>query len=168
MLCWNQSKKLTRAKKQSKRNQSFARNNKIKLDVPTFNINEAFLSNKLCKNFFKDNNKTVFVENIIQGWAFLQNSFNDYNNLFVGKGINGEYIFFDRFKKTQDRTNANMFITGTSGAGKSTFAEKMILNDIANNRDVIVLDLQQEYKQNGLMLGATILDFTSKKQPTFN
>ncbi|WP_165005595.1 VirB4 family type IV secretion system protein [Mycoplasmopsis glycophila] len=143
----------------------FARNNKIKLDVPTFNINEAFLSNKLCKNFFKDNNKTVFVENIIQGWAFLQNSFNDYNNLFVGKGINGEYIFFDRFKKTQDRTNANMFITGTSGAGKSTFAEKMILNDIANNRDVIVLDLQQEYKQNGLMLGATILDFTSKKQP---
>ncbi|QIW62338.1 VirB4 family type IV secretion system protein [Mycoplasmopsis gallinacea] len=140
-------------------------NNKIKIDVPVFSIQETILSTKLISNYYNENRKTILIDNFSDGWWFLQNSFNDYNNLFVGKGINDEYIFLDRFKKTPERTNANMFITGTSGAGKSTFAEKMILNDIANNRDVIVLDLQREYKQNGDLLGASILDFASKKNP---
>ncbi|TNK87332.1 hypothetical protein C4M87_02700 [Mycoplasmopsis pullorum] len=142
-----------------------ANSEKNSLYQNSFNMFETFASLKLTTNKIKSNVKSMLSNDFIAGWNFIQNSFNDYNNLLAGFGENDEYIFFDRFIKSDERTNANMFITGKSGAGKSTFTEKMILNDYVNNREIIVLDLQEEYKANAQKLGGTILNFANNSTP---
>ncbi|MFZ4715514.1 MAG: VirB4 family type IV secretion system protein [Bacteriovoracaceae bacterium] len=60
-------------------------------------------------------------------------------------------------------TNFNAFITGTSGQGKSMMANKIILEELRNERKIVVLDLGNSFKKNVAYHGGS--QFSEKFNP---
>ncbi|VEU76245.1 conjugal transfer ATP-binding protein TraC [Mycoplasmopsis columboralis] len=108
--------------------------------------------------------------NIGFAWVFHNQYFNDkFFSIIGNSNYNGNSpIFFDQGINNGRRNNFNMFILGTSGSGKSTFAKKLIAPKIAKKDKVIVLDPQSEYSKSLMQLGAVKINLGTNADVAFN
>ena len=86
-------------------------------------------------------------ETLAGSWPFNSKDLNEGNLNIVGQTSSGNVFIFDQFLKNESsRKNFNMFLLGTSGSGKSTFTKKLLSYHLSENRIVIVIDPEREYK----------------------
>lgn len=123
-----------------------ARNIKAKINNLKFKQFEAFEYKYLVNTNHFSSDFYISSDNLFNGFGFDYGIFNDKNNLILGTTTNNELVLFNNFIKQNNRTNHNMFILGSSGRGKTTLTKKMIMNYLFENKKVIVIDPQDEYK----------------------
>lgn len=79
------------------------------------------------------------------GFPFTSDGLEDERGFYIGKTDTNNALMFDRFRLDTKRKNHNLFALGASGAGKTVFFKRMILNDLLLNRRVIAVDIEREY-----------------------
>jgi type IV secretory pathway VirB4 component len=77
---------------------------------------------------------------------------------------NNSLIIFDRFKLE----NANMVVFAKSGAGKSYAVKLQILRELMWNRDIIVIDPEDEYKSLCEAVGGTYIPISLRSDKKMN
>ncbi|MGX9394684.1 Mbov_0397 family ICE element conjugal transfer ATPase [Mycoplasma sp. 392] len=112
----------------------------------------------------------ITSENFASGWYFVNDEINDFNSLYLGNSVSTyEPIIFDMFyRKDKKRVNHNMFVVGSSGAGKTTMLGKLALNMLFTNKRLYVIDPQNEYTALGKKLGAQIIRLDAGSNTTIN
>lgn len=85
------------------------------------------------------------------------------DSIILGDDINGGLTLFDLWKRTNKRTNSNMFIIGKSGSGKSTLIKKLIRGNFARGDGekktrILIIDPEREYKDLCLALNGKWVD----------
>lgn len=149
LLVINEADSLKELKKIEQNNYMIAKRQKIILNPLPFKQFEAYAQTCLIPSINIDEALQMSSHNIAYGWAFENERNNDGNLFVLGETINtGEPIIFNQFyKKSSRRVNYNMFTLGSSGKGKSTDVKKAILGHLAENNNVYVIDVQNEYKK---------------------
>lgn len=94
------------------------------------------------------NEREIPISTIANGYPFLTNSLSDKKGILLGNNSTGDSIVFDQFDKSNsgERKNYNLLLMGTSGSGKSFTVKKQLNWHILNNRKVIIIDPEREYK----------------------
>ncbi|VEU78250.1 conjugal transfer ATP-binding protein TraC [Mycoplasmopsis columbinasalis] len=143
---------------------------KIQLNFLPFRQFEAYAQSCLITTNNLNEPIQMSSHNVAYGWPFENESQNDGNTSIIGTTMNtAEPIIVDRFyKKSQRRTNYNWFTVGSSGKGKSTQKSKQIIDLLAENTNVYIIDLQNEYKDIGKKFGATLIDLGAGVQTCIN
>ena len=99
------------------------------------------------KNIKSASKRNVLTEGIISTYPFISNSIFDETGVLFGiNRFSNSMIMIDRFNKDKYK-NANMFILGTSGAGKSFFTKLMILRHRICGMEQYVIDPEREYNE---------------------
>ena len=96
--------------------------------------------------------KNVLTSGLVATYPFISENINDENGILYGKNINNHsMIFIDKFNLKKYK-NANSFILGVSGAGKSYFTKLMIFRNRIFGINQFVIDPEREYSKicNGL------------------
>lgn len=87
-------------------------------------------------------------------------------------GESGGYPFvFDPFKweySGGEYVNANMFVAGTSGSGKSYFAKSLLAQMYSENTRIYILDPENEYKHLCNNVGGSFIDVGSATSGRIN
>ena len=90
--------------------------------------------------------KIMPLSTFIGGFPFSTVGFNDGTGFYFAKDTAGALIILDIWKRQNDRTNSNLFISGKPGLGKSTAMKHMLYNEWALGTTIICLDPEREYK----------------------
>ena len=125
--------------------------------MDVFEVNTPILSNsKSLKEFSKRN---VLISGIVSTYPFLSNEFCDKEGILIGTNeINKSMIKIDRFA-TDKYKNANMFVVGTSGSGKSYFIKLLVMRNRFMNISQYVIDPEREYVKVCKKLNGSIINF---------
>lgn len=91
--------------------------------------------------YFKRN---ILTSSFTGGFLFNTNTFIDEKGFYFGINQNGGIIIFNIWHKDADRTNSNMLIVGSSGAGKSLSVKHLIYNEIPSSK-ILIIDSEDEY-----------------------
>ena len=91
--------------------------------------------------YFKRN---ILTSSFTGGFLFNTNTFIDEKGFYFGLNQNGGIIIFNMWHKDADRTNSNMFVVGSSGAGKSLSIKHLIYNELPSSK-VLIIDSEDEY-----------------------
>ena len=94
--------------------------------------------------------KIMPLSTFIGGFPFSTVGFNDGTGFYFAKDTAGALIILDIWKRQNDRTNSNLFISGKPGLGKSTAMKHMLYNEWALGTTIICLDPEREYKDECL------------------
>lgn len=126
----------------------------------------AFLSSlpimKNDKVLKKITKRNVLTDGISSTYPFLQNEICDEDGIFLGvNDFNNSLIMIDRFNSEKYK-NANMFVIGTSGSGKSYFTKLMVSRNRYLNIPQYIVDPDREYTKICEKLKGTLIDFKSK------
>lgn len=120
------------------------------------------------KDILKEHHEQV-ASNIAYAWPFLYEEYNDKNFFLVGiNSFNQKPVFINQKLKTMNRTNHNMFILGETGAGKSSFTQKLILDKLAQGDQVFIIDPQGEYTDFVKKLGGISLNLGANGESKIN
>lgn len=75
-----------------------------------------------------------------------------------------QIAFFDSFDSNSlPIVNFNMTIKGSSGSGKSMFTQALVVNAIANNQQVFIIDIGESYKHLAEMCGGSYISLENIK-----
>ena len=85
----------------------------------------------------------------------------DEKGFYIGRDKFGTNILVDFDKRSDDKTNANVFILGNSGQGKSYLMKLVLTNMRESGKSIICLDPEAEYEDLTNNLGGTYLDLMS-------
>ncbi|MDO5556616.1 MAG: hypothetical protein Q4G09_08570, partial [Clostridia bacterium] len=99
------------------------------------------------EDIIKISNRNMSLDVLFKGLPFNGSGLIDNEGYFIGTDEEGRAIILDPFKKTQDRPNSNITISGSSGSGKSYLARKILLNEWLNGSKIYVLDPESENKE---------------------
>jgi len=91
--------------------------------------------------YFKRN---ILTSSFTGGFLFNTNTFIDEKGFYFGINQNGGIIIFNIWHKDADRTNSNMLIVGSSGAGKSLSVKHLIYNELPSSK-ILIIDSEDEY-----------------------
>ena len=91
--------------------------------------------------YFKRN---ILTSSFTGGFLFNTNTFVDREGFYFGLNQNGGIIIFNIWHKDADRTNSNMLIVGSSGAGKSLSVKHLIYNELPSSK-ILIIDSEDEY-----------------------
>lgn len=91
--------------------------------------------------YFKRN---ILTSSFTGGFLFNTNTFIDEKGFYFGINQNGGIIIFNIWHKDADRTNSNMLVVGSSGAGKSLSVKHLIYNEIPSSK-ILIIDSEDEY-----------------------
>ena len=91
--------------------------------------------------YFKRN---ILTSSFTGGFLFNTNTFIDENGFYFGINQNGGIIIFNIWHKDADRTNSNMLVVGSSGAGKSLSVKHLIYNELPSSK-ILIIDSEDEY-----------------------
>lgn len=114
----------------------------------------------ICQNEYGE---SCGIDMPIDTWAaglgiFTNQALDHANGAYLGTDNSDEPVFWDIWDVSRDQQNANLVITGTPGAGKSTTAKKMLLNQLGKGDTLIILDAEREYVGLGELYGADIIE----------
>ncbi len=114
-----------------------------------------FLSND--SHIKKIASRNVLSSGLVSTYPFVSNELFDKDGVLLGiNSFDSSIILFDRFN-TEKYKNANMFVIGTSGSGKSYFIKLMINRNRFLNIQQFIIDPDREYICLCENLGGTIL-----------
>lgn len=85
----------------------------------------------------------------------------DRQGFYIGRDKFGSNVIVDFDRRTDDKTNGNILILGNSGQGKSYLLKLLITNFREQGKAVIMLDVEDEYRDLCNNLGGCYLDFMS-------
>ncbi|WP_029513775.1 Mbov_0397 family ICE element conjugal transfer ATPase [Mycoplasmopsis primatum] len=169
LLVINKAESLKELKKIENKIAYECKRDKLVLNPLPFKQFEAY--SQICLITTNNLNEDVQMssENIAYGWNFDNETNNDGNTFLLGEtAATTEPIIFNQFKKSQKRTNFNMFTVGSSGKGKSTDVKKAIVGHLAENNKVYVIDVQNEYGDVGRAFGASTIDLGAGYKTVIN
>ena len=99
------------------------------------------------KSIRDSSRRNILTEGLVATYPFVSNSIFDETGILFGiNRVNNSMIMIDRFDKEKYK-NSNMFILGTSGAGKSYFTKLMILRHRICGMEQYVIDPEREYTE---------------------
>ena len=111
----------------------------------------------------KNHVRGINSESLAAVFPFVFTSIIEPNGMTLGES--GGYPFiFDPWKWERSKgefVNANMFIAGTSGSGKSYFAKSLLSQLYSENAVVYILDPENEYRQLCHNVGGSFIDVGS-------
>lgn len=107
----------------------------FKAVAPFFTIQEDLTE------YFKRN---ILTSSFTGGFLFNTNTFIDEKGFYFGINQNGGIIIFNIWHKDADRTNSNMLVVGSSGAGKSLSVKHLIYNELPSSK-ILIIDSEDEY-----------------------
>lgn len=133
----------------------------------TFRQEEAF---KTVMPFLQENAelqgltaRNVLSSGLVSTYPFVSNELYDKDGIFVGcNSFDQSLILLNRFDTNQYK-NANMFVVGTSGSGKSYFVKLMLNRNRFLNIQQYVIDPDREYESICRKLGGTVLKFGTEQ-----
>lgn len=104
-------------------------------------FSDLFIKNKLFLNKY-----LIPMPNYVFAisYPFISTTINDKFGTLLGKTDKKELFIFDLFNLNATRTNANQFVIGKSGAGKSTYLKKLWMHEYAKGNKVILIDPENE------------------------
>ena len=161
------SNSLKKLEKNMKRIESIAGAAGITLQRANFKQEKVLLSSlPLMKN---DNmlkqitKRNVLTDGLASTYPFLSNDLCDENGVFIGVNeFNHSLVMVDRFNSEKYK-NANMFIVGTSGSGKSYFTKLMVARNRYLNISQYIVDPDREYTKICEKLNGTLIDFKTNQ-----
>lgn len=80
-----------------------------------------------------------------KGFAHDETSLSDRRGSFLGRTFSGGLMYFDSFAKTLTRMSYSAFISGESGAGKSTTLKKMTFDRAIKSDMIRIIGLTKEF-----------------------
>ena len=122
-------------------------------------ISGSITARESLKNFMRGINS----ESLAAVFPFVFTSIIEPQGMTLGES-NGYPFIFDPFKweySGGEFVNANMFIAGTSGSGKSYFAKSLLSQLYSENAVIYILDPENEYKHLCRNVGGTFIDVGS-------
>lgn len=103
--------------------------------------------------------RNVLTSGLASTYPFVSNELFDKNGVLIGRNsFDKSILMLDRFA-TSKYKNANMFVVGTSGSGKSYFVKLMINRNRLLNIAQFVIDPDREYQKLCESLGGTLINF---------
>lgn len=103
--------------------------------------------------------RNVLTSGLVATYPFVSNELFDENGILVGtNSFDKSIIMLDRFD-TEKYKNANMFVVGTSGSGKSFFVKTMINRNRFLDISQYVIDPDREYTKLCEKLGGSLINF---------
>lgn len=91
-------------------------------------------------------NQILPMSTLLGGFPFSFSGYNDGYGCYYGKDSAGSLIIIDTWKRGRDRTNSNIVVMGSTGAGKSTAMKHLLLNEWEIGTKIVIIDPQGEYK----------------------
>lgn len=120
-----------------------------------------FLNND--KDISKMTSRNILSSGLVSTYPFVSNELFDKNGVLVGvNSFDKSLIMLDRFD-TEKYKNANMFVIGTSGSGKSYFIKLMINRNRFLNIQQFVIDPDREYLEICEKLNGAVIKFGAKQ-----
>ena len=105
--------------------------------------------------------RNVLASGLVSSYPFVSNELFDEKGILIGtNSFDKSIILLDRFD-TNKYKNANMFVVGTSGSGKSYFTKLMISRNRFLNIIQFVIDPDREYTSLCKKLSGSIVKFGS-------
>lgn len=98
------------------------------------------------------------LSTLLGGFPFSKSGLNDGEGYYFARDDAGGIITMTPWRRGGDRTNSNMAILGGSGVGKSTKTKDMITDEYMMDTKIIVIDPEDEYKEQCLKLGGSWLN----------
>ena len=103
--------------------------------------------------------RNVLTSGLVSSYPFVSNELFDKNGVLIGRNsFDKSILLLDRFA-TEKYKNANMFVVGTSGSGKSYFVKLMINRNRFLNISQFVIDPDREYGKLCESLDGTLINF---------
>lgn len=136
----------------------FSRCNEVEREVQKLKLKIRPVTNFLLKSGFKSVapfftiqqdlteyfKRNILTSSFTGGFLFNTNTFIDEKGFYFGINQNGGIIIFNIWHKDADRTNSNMFVVGSSGAGKSLSIKHLIYNELPSSK-ILIIDSEDEY-----------------------
>ncbi len=107
--------------------------------------------------------RNVLTNGLVATYPFITNELFDKDGILIGtNSFDSSLIMIDRFD-TKKYKNANMFVVGTSGSGKSYFIKIMINRNRLLNIPQFVIDPDREYTRICEKLNGSLINFGSSQ-----
>lgn len=111
------------------------------------------------KNLKELTRRNVLTSGLVSTYPFLSNELCDEKGVLLGTNEdNNTIVMVDRFDSKKYK-NANMFVIGTSGSGKSYFTKLMTMRNRYMNIAQYIIDPEREYSKICKKLGGSIINF---------
>lgn len=105
--------------------------------------------------------RNVLTSGLVATYPFLSNELCDEDGIIIGTSeLDNSLVMIDRFE-TSKYKNANMYVLGTSGSGKSYFVKLMIARNRYLDINQYIIDPDREYIKLCEKLGGTLIKFGS-------
>lgn len=105
-------------------------------------------------------------------YPYIHTTVMDEKGTLLGKNARNNYpFFFDFWKWEYDNKhfqNANAFVVGKSGSGKTFFLKSVVTNEWANGTRIVILDPEAEYLRLTDNLHGDIIDVGNSLQGSIN
>lgn len=98
------------------------------------------------------------LSTFLGGYLNSANGLNDGVGFMFGSSVDKKPIILNTQKRGGDRTNANWFISGVSGVGKSATVKHIVLSEYALGTKIIFVDPEKEYIDMVLNLGGKVIN----------
>ena len=103
--------------------------------------------------------RNVLTSGLVSTYPFVSNELFDKNGVLIGiNAFDKSILMLDRFNSSKYK-NANMFVVGTSGSGKSYFVKLMINRNRFLNISQFIIDPDREYTKLCESLDGTLINF---------
>lgn len=96
------------------------------------------------------------------GYSFNYEQLVDPYGFFLGQTSTGGNVFFDLYRKTQNRLSYDMLIAGKKGSGKSTLMKLLVENNAIIGNYIRVIDITGEFSDLARSLGGKIITMNGK------
>lgn len=103
-------------------------------------------------------NRVMLLTTVTGGSPMLINSFKDERGIYFAKTIDGNVVMLDFGIREENRPNANVFICGKSGMGKSATMKSIMQMLYIQGYKLLIIDPDSEYKELTEKLGGSCLN----------
>ncbi|WP_342269282.1 VirB4 family type IV secretion system protein [Spiroplasma endosymbiont of Aspidapion aeneum] len=143
------------------------KSNNMKFNSLQFKQQEAFRFMKLANLRASLSNEKILLTSTMlsNSFPFIESQLLDEKGCYLGREECGKTpIIFDQFVKTENRRNHNMIVFGSSGNGKTTFVKKLVTFHCATNKNIIILDPENEYSNLCKKFDGSIIDINKSSR----